>query len=90
MGLHRDGERWHLPSDMLDERRRVFWECHAADIFQANCFSRPNSINADYIDTMLPHDVPPPGGGNGYMTLKHELSKISSLCVITVRNMGGC
>ncbi|BEI84665.1 hypothetical protein CcaverHIS002_0500660 [Cutaneotrichosporon cavernicola] len=77
MGLHRDGQRWHLPPDILEERRRVFWECHTADIFQANCFSRPNSINADYIDTMLPRDVPV-GGGKGYMTLKHELSQLSS------------
>ncbi|GMK58493.1 hypothetical protein CspeluHIS016_0505250 [Cutaneotrichosporon spelunceum] len=75
MGLHRDGQRWHLPPDILEERRRVFWECHTADIFQANCFSRPNSINADYIDTMLPRDVPV-GGGKGYMTLKHELSRV--------------
>lgn len=81
MGLHRDGERWHLASDMLEERRRVFWECQAADIFQANCFSRPNSINADYIDTLLPCDSAP-GGGKGYMTLKHELSGISSLWVM--------
>lgn len=61
----------------------MFWECHTADIFQANCFSRPNSINADYIDTMLPADVPT-GGGKGYMTLKHELSQLSSLWAVLV------
>lgn len=78
MGLHRDGERWHLAADMLEDRRRVFWECHAADIFQANCFSRPNSINADYMDTKLPRDIHV-GGGKGYMRLKHELCHLSSL-----------
>lgn len=41
MGLHRDGFRWGLPEDVVQERRRVFWECHSTDIMQANCFSRP-------------------------------------------------
>nr|KIR83485.1 hypothetical protein I308_06147 [Cryptococcus tetragattii IND107] len=41
MGLHRDGARWNLAPEIVEERRRVFWESHAADILQANCFSRP-------------------------------------------------
>lgn len=61
MGLHRDGARWNLDPDLVEQRRsviswfdslpcavidvqtfsRVFWECHSADIFQANCNSRP-------------------------------------------------
>ena len=41
MGMHRDGTRWNLPQDIIEERRKVFWECNAADIFQAHCFSRP-------------------------------------------------
>lgn len=59
MGLHRDGARWNLEPDLVEQRRsviswfdfcavvdvqifsRVFWECHSADIFQANCNSRP-------------------------------------------------
>ncbi|KAI0891439.1 hypothetical protein F4806DRAFT_302651 [Annulohypoxylon nitens] len=41
MGMHRDGDRWNLPQDVTEERRKVFWECHCADIFQAHCFSRP-------------------------------------------------
>lgn len=41
MGMHRDGDRWNLPQDVAEERRKVFWECHSADIFQAHCFSRP-------------------------------------------------
>lgn len=30
---------WKYDVDV--DGRRVFWECQAADIFQANCFSRP-------------------------------------------------
>lgn len=41
MGLHRDGSLWNLPEDVVDQRRKVFWECNAADTFQAHCFSRP-------------------------------------------------
>jgi hypothetical protein len=41
MGMHRDGTRWNLEEDVVEERRKVFWECNAADIFQAHCFSRP-------------------------------------------------
>lgn len=41
MGMHRDGDRWNLPRDVAEERRKVFWECNAADTFQAHCFSRP-------------------------------------------------
>ena len=41
MGMHRDGNRWNLPHDVAEERRKVFWECNAADTFQAHCFSRP-------------------------------------------------
>lgn len=41
MGMHRDGTRWNLPQEVVEERRKVFWECNAADTFQAHCFSRP-------------------------------------------------
>jgi hypothetical protein len=41
MGMHRDGTRWNLPEDLIEERRKVFWEVQAADVFQAHCFSRP-------------------------------------------------
>ena len=36
MGMHRDGARWNLPEEVIDDRRRVFWEAHAADIFQVS------------------------------------------------------
>jgi hypothetical protein len=55
MGLHRDGGKWNLPDEVVEDRRRVFWECRSAEVFQvsaetsilrhahfqANCFSRP-------------------------------------------------
>lgn len=45
MGLHRDGSRWNLPDDVVDERRRVFWEAHTADVFQVRIYL--DSIDAD-------------------------------------------
>jgi len=92
MGLHRDPTRWNLPASVVEERRRVFWESHAADIFQANCFSRPNSISPDYIDAALPsemvysrfvdrgaiHRGEQPVEEKGFSTLKFELSRIAS------------
>lgn len=41
MGMHRDGARWGLSEDVVQERRKVFWEAHTTEIMQANCFSRP-------------------------------------------------
>lgn len=41
MGMHRDGQNWGLPDNILDERRRIFWETHAEDTFQSHCFGRP-------------------------------------------------
>lgn len=85
MGLHRDPTRWNLPASVVEERRTVFWECHTADIFQANCFSRPNSICPDYIDTAMPNDMPYSKFINsqgreekGFATLKFELSQIAA------------
>lgn len=34
MGLHRDGGKWNLPDEVVEDRRRVFWEAHAAEVFQ--------------------------------------------------------
>ena len=83
MGLHRDGGKWNLPDEVVEDRRRVFWECHAAEVFQANCFSRPydgsfrlmligrSSIAPEFVDTMFPQS------GSDYHALKFELCKIS-------------
>ncbi|KAM0746216.1 hypothetical protein T439DRAFT_140567 [Meredithblackwellia eburnea MCA 4105] len=64
MGLHRDGERWHLPPEAVEERRRLFWECHSTDVITSNCFSRPlqwyiyrGALGRDFIDTELPNGV---------------------------------
>ncbi|KLT41091.1 hypothetical protein CC85DRAFT_303533 [Cutaneotrichosporon oleaginosum] len=77
MGLHRDGESWGLPPDVIEERRHVFWESNAADIFQANNFCRPCSISPDYVDTKLPKEKSSVvNDGRGYFTLKWELAVI--------------
>ncbi|OWZ30832.1 hypothetical protein C347_03977 [Cryptococcus neoformans AD2-60a] len=80
MGLHRDGARWNLPDDVVQERRQVFWECHTIEVFQANCFSRPNTLVPRYIDTAFPSPNPAEVamGGKGWPTLKFELCQISS------------
>ena len=41
MGLHRDGGKWNLPDEVVEDRRRVFWECRSAEVFQA---SRPEIL----------------------------------------------
>ncbi|GMK58988.1 hypothetical protein CspeluHIS016_0700030 [Cutaneotrichosporon spelunceum] len=75
MGLHRDGESWGLPPEVIEERRHVFWESNAADIFQANNFCRPCSISPDYVDTKLPKERSSVAvDGRGYFTLKWELA----------------
>nr|XP_019009006.1 uncharacterized protein I206_06694 [Kwoniella pini CBS 10737]OCF47787.1 hypothetical protein I206_06694 [Kwoniella pini CBS 10737] len=92
MGLHRDGEKWNLPSDVIEERRRIFWESHSAEIFQANCFSRPYAIPAEFIDTKFPTDTPSVGGATpliSYHTKKFELAQIAKTVLQTVLNTSG-
>ncbi|WWC87416.1 uncharacterized protein L201_002305 [Kwoniella dendrophila CBS 6074] len=79
MGLHRDGARWNLPADVVEERRQVFWAAYAIEILQANCFSRPTSLALQYIDTAFP--VGPsdhPEGSKSYQTLRFELIQLSA------------
>ncbi|KAM0750597.1 hypothetical protein T439DRAFT_380485 [Meredithblackwellia eburnea MCA 4105] len=57
MGLHRDGERWNLPPEAVEERRYVFWEAHSTDVTSSNCFSRPGALSKEYIDTAYPTNV---------------------------------
>lgn len=78
MGLHRDGARWNLPPDIVEERRKVFWEVNAADIFQAHCFSRPSTINPDHCDTEFPSEPRVVPTEKGYFELRFELSQISN------------
>ena len=78
MGMHRDGTCWNLAEDVVEERRKVFWECNAADIFQAHCFSRPSAINPEHCDTAYPTDPLNLKGEKSYFTLRFELSQLSS------------
>ncbi|PVH82125.1 hypothetical protein DL98DRAFT_653478 [Cadophora sp. DSE1049] len=78
MGMHRDGTRWNLPEDVVEERRKVFWECNAADVFQAHCFSRPSAVNPEHCDTAFPSEPPNLHGDKSYFILRFELSQISS------------
>ncbi|TXT11220.1 hypothetical protein VHUM_01971 [Vanrija humicola] len=75
MGLHRDGERWNLPTEVVEERRHVFWECHTIDVFQANCFSRPSSLRPEHIDTEFPSQswTDGPSGLKSFRTLNRSV-----------------
>ncbi|KAK9234666.1 hypothetical protein V1525DRAFT_391222 [Lipomyces kononenkoae] len=78
MGMHRDGTRWNLPHDVVEERRKVFWECNAADTFQAHCFSRPCAINPEHCDTAFPMEPLNRNGEKSYSILRYELSQLSA------------
>ncbi|KAL4736407.1 hypothetical protein BDV11DRAFT_211264 [Aspergillus similis] len=78
MGMHRDGACWNLPQNVVEERRKVFWECNAADTFQAHCFSRPCAINPEHCDVAFPSEPPNSRGEKSYSILRFELSQLSS------------
>ncbi|RSH90304.1 hypothetical protein EHS25_001638 [Saitozyma podzolica] len=78
MGLHRDGAQWGLASDVVDDRRRVFWECHSVEVFQANCFSRPTSIAPEFVDVRYPSDI------TEWHRLKLDLSRLSQSVLYAV------
>lgn len=45
MGLHRDGGKWNLPDEVVEDRRRVFWECRSAEVFQVRrCSHNPMKV----------------------------------------------
>ncbi|KAL4764891.1 Zn(II)2Cys6 transcription factor [Aspergillus foveolatus] len=95
MGMHRDGACWNLPQNVVEERRKVFWECNAADTFQAHCFSRPYvpshfnlphrlkpgrcAINPEHCDVAFPFEPPNSRGEKSYSILRFELSQLSIL-----------
>ncbi|KAI7465247.1 hypothetical protein KC357_g7687 [Hortaea werneckii] len=78
MGIHRDGGRWNLPADVIEHRRKIFWECNTADIFQAHCFSRPSALNPEHYDTEFPSQPSDFGDAKSYSTARFELAQISS------------
>ncbi|WRT66045.1 uncharacterized protein IL334_002997 [Kwoniella shivajii] len=75
MGLHRDGLKWGLPADIVEERRRVFWEIHTEETFQAHCFGRPGGFSSRHFDAECPKDddcsLP-------FSTIRYKLVGISS------------
>ncbi|KAK8870138.1 hypothetical protein IAR55_000708 [Kwoniella newhampshirensis] len=74
MGLHRDGEKWGLPSELVEERRQVFWQTFSAEVFQSNCFSRPCSMSSRFVDTIYPLEAQQ---GSAHDRFKFDLSRIS-------------
>ncbi|WVW79040.1 hypothetical protein I302_101003 [Kwoniella bestiolae CBS 10118] len=85
--------KWNLPSGTVEERRRIFWESHSAEIFQANCFSRPYAIPAEFIDTKFPSEKPSVGAHMlqpSYHTKKFELAQIAKSVLQAVLNTRGC
>ncbi|WWD21848.1 hypothetical protein CI109_106336 [Kwoniella shandongensis] len=80
MGLHRDGARWNLPEEVVEERRRVFWEAHTIEVFQANCFSRPSSLVSRYIDTAFPSPsaAERASGVKCWTTLQYEICQLAA------------
>ncbi|RAK88204.1 hypothetical protein BO79DRAFT_237884 [Aspergillus costaricaensis CBS 115574] len=78
MGMHRDGARWNLSQDVIEERRKVFWELNAADTFQAHCFSRPCAINPEHCDVEFPAEPLHVSQEKSYSRLRFELSQLSS------------
>ncbi|KAJ7065067.1 fungal-specific transcription factor domain-containing protein [Mycena amicta] len=61
-GCHRDGSRWGLPQQDLEERRRVFWETHMYDRIQSFTLGRPYSQSDAHHDCEMPQtcDTPLP------------------------------
>ncbi|WVQ68695.1 uncharacterized protein L199_006904 [Kwoniella botswanensis] len=93
--IQADGEKWNLPLEIVEERRhrRIFWESHSAEIFQANCFSRPYTIPAEFIDTKFPSEKPSIGVSalqTTYHTKKFELALIAKSVLQAVLNTDGC
>ncbi|CED84351.1 Zn(2)-C6 fungal-type DNA-binding domain [Phaffia rhodozyma] len=88
MGMHRDGQKWNLPPETIEERRRLFWETYTVEVFQANCFGRPGGMSAKHYEVEFPRELepiplnPPEMGFTeppvGYMTRKFQLAIVSN------------
>lgn len=76
MGLHRDGKRWALPDELIEERRVVFWECYFSDLLASNNFCRPGSISPDFTDTAYPALPPHPDNHDLWQRARFELSSM--------------
>ncbi|WVW86513.1 hypothetical protein I302_108562 [Kwoniella bestiolae CBS 10118] len=74
MGLHRDGTKWGLPEYITEERRRLFWEIHTEETFQAHCFGRPGGLSSRHFDVGCPKD----DSSLPFSTIRYQLVRISS------------
>ncbi|PVG01914.1 hypothetical protein CPB86DRAFT_870615 [Serendipita vermifera] len=57
IGLHRDGRTWGMSEEDIMDRRRVFWELQALDVWQALGYGRPPSMMRPHFDTPQPFDT---------------------------------
>lgn len=76
MGLHRDGKRWALSDEMIEERRLVFWECYFSDLLASNNFCRPGSIGPEFMDTAYPELPPEPSHHALWERARFELTSM--------------
>lgn len=53
MGLHRDGGKWNLADEVVEDRRRVFWECRSAEVFQVSADCHINTSECLYQGELL-------------------------------------
>lgn len=56
MGLHRDPKRWGVADDLVQRRRRTFYELWTFDILLSACLGRPPSLNRHQVDCEMPLD----------------------------------
>ncbi|KAF7317081.1 Zn(2)-C6 fungal-type domain-containing protein [Mycena chlorophos] len=74
-GCHRDGSRWGLLPQDLEERRRVFWETTLYDRIQSFTFGRPYSQSDAHHDCEMPQtcDTPLPSDNDpANTTFSHQ------------------
>ena len=56
MGLHRDSKRWGVAEDLVQRRRRTFYELWTFEILLSACLGRPPSLNRFQVDCEMPVD----------------------------------
>ncbi|CAG7848089.1 SubName: Full=Uncharacterized protein {ECO:0000313/EMBL:CCA77721.1}, partial [Serendipita indica DSM 11827] len=61
-GLHRENPRWNLDSEIIERRRRTWWELVSLDTVRSLELGRRRAINVDHFDTKMPHDPEDEGG----------------------------
>ncbi|KAF8899388.1 fungal-specific transcription factor domain-containing protein [Infundibulicybe gibba] len=61
IGLHTNGPRWELPSELSHRRSNVFWQLFVLDTWTSFYFGRPPNILAAYIGCDFPVGLNAPG-----------------------------